>query len=61
MEKILGAIGLVYIAAVGAGVVGYAINVVHFVQNIDTFNGKEIFRIVGLVIPLVGAVLGYVI
>jgi hypothetical protein len=61
MEKIFGAIGLLYISAIAAGVLGYVLNLVHFVQNIDAFNGKEIFRLVGLVVPFVGAVLGYAI
>jgi hypothetical protein len=58
----LGIFGLAVLATAAAGIAGYALNVVHFAQQINsTVDAKEICRGVGVVIPIIGAILGWVI
>jgi hypothetical protein len=56
---IIGALSV--LALVGAGVLGWIMNVLTIAHTIDApLSGMLILRVLGVVIPILGAVLGYV-
>lgn len=63
IERIYSAIGATAIvgaaALFAAGAAGWVMNIVSLVSA-STVTGLELFRVVGIVIPIIGAVLGWV-
>lgn len=56
--KAIGAVAV--LAAIGAGIWGYVLNVIHFAHHInEPLVMSEVARGIGLIIPLVGSVLGF--
>lgn len=61
--KIIATLGvggyLLFLAAILAGVAGWFMNIAHFIHQLPVFDTLEIVRLVGIIIPIVGAVLGW--
>jgi hypothetical protein len=56
---IIGALSV--LALIGAGALGWIMNVITIAHTIDApLSGVFILRVLGVVIPILGAVLGYV-
>lgn len=59
MQVFLGVAGLLYLATAIAGLIGYVMNAWHFIQHLPVFDMLEVVRLIGIVVPLVGSILGY--
>jgi hypothetical protein len=53
-------LGLVAVGILVAGICGYVLNIIALFHAQLVLSGEIILRIVGLVIPFIGAVMGYV-
>ena len=62
LSVILGLL-FVWVAIVGTCLYGYVMNIVYIVNTVSFDDGattEEIMRIVGLLIPFIGVVMGYI-
>jgi hypothetical protein len=54
-------IGLIYLILIVAGLGGYISNIVEVAQaDYTVWSGLEILRVIGIFIPFLGAILGFV-
>ena len=50
---------LAVLSFIGAAIYGYVMNLI-FLFNVETFNGELVLRAIGVAVPPLGAILGFV-